>query len=183
MNIWKQFATEIDGTFKEGYSWKSDSTTFEYKNWKIIFDNYTLWSGKYSAEMTRVIAPITLKENFRFEIYNESFVRKIEKVFGAQDIVIGYEDFDKTFIVKSNNEFKIKTLLRNKELRNLVKIQKEVNIQILNEKGIWEEKLPENEFELSYFISGEIKNIETLKSLLNLFKIMLDELYEMNSIH
>lgn len=83
MNIWKQFSEETNGTFKEGYSWRSDSNEIEYKNWKIVFDNYILWSGKYRTQMTRVIAPIKLKDNFKFEIYREGFVRKIEKLFGA----------------------------------------------------------------------------------------------------
>lgn len=176
MNIWQEFAIETKGTFKEGYSWYSDSNEIEYKNWKIIFDNYRLWSGKYSTQMTRVIVPITLKDNFKFEIYNEGFIRKIEKLFGAQDIEIGYPDFDKAFTIKSNNEFKIKTMLRNKELRNHIALQKEVNIQICGQKGIWENKLPENEFELSYYANGEVDNLETLHSLLKLFKILLDEL-------
>lgn len=183
INIWKKFSDQTNGTFKEGYSWQSDSTEIEYKNWKIVFDNYRLWSGKYSTQMTRVIAPITLKDHFKFEIYNEGFTRKIEKLFGAQDIEIGYPDFDKAFTIKSNNEFKIKTLLRNKELRNRIAIQKEVNIHISDQKGIWEQKLPENEFELSYYIDGEIDNLETLNSLLELFKILLNEMSSLELIN
>ncbi|RZJ48059.1 MAG: DUF3137 domain-containing protein, partial [Flavobacterium sp.] len=179
MNIWKKLAEETGGTFTEDYSWISDSTTIEYKNWKIIFDNYTLWSGKYSTKMTRVVAPVLLTDNFKFEIYNEGVVRKIEKFFGAQDIEIGYSDFDKAFTIKSNNEFKLKTLLQNKEIRNLIESQKSTNIQISNKKGIWEDELPKGEFELSYFIDGEINDITTLKSLLQLFKLILDELLQM----
>jgi len=182
INIWQELAEETNGTFKEGYSWRSDSNTINYKNWTIVSDHYRLWSGKHSTQMTRVIAPITLKDNFKFEIYREGFVRKIEKLFGAQDIEIGYPDFDKAFTIKSNNESKIKTLLRNKEIRNLISSQTEVNIQISNYQGIWEKELPENEFELSYFIDDEIKDIETLKSLLELFKLILDDLYRMNAI-
>lgn len=182
MNIWQEFAKETNGNFKEGYSWQSDSNEIEYKNWKITFDNYTLWSGKYSTEMTRVVVPITLKDNFKFEIYREGFIRKIEKLFGAQDIEIGYPDFDKAFTIKSNNEFKIKTLLRNKELRDLITSIKDVNIQISTQKGIWEQELPANEFELSYLADGEIKDIKDLNSLLKLFKIIIDDMFEMNVI-
>ncbi|WP_316632924.1 hypothetical protein [uncultured Flavobacterium sp.] len=182
INIWQELAKETNGTFKEGNSWHSDSNTINYKNWIIVSDYYKLWSGKYSTQMTRLITPIILTENFKFEIYNEGFVRKIEKLFGAQDIEIGYPDFDKTFTIKSNNEFKIKTLLRNKEIRDLINSQTDVNIQISNYQGIWEKELPENEFELSYFINGEITDIETLKSLLELFKLILDDLYQMNAI-
>ncbi|WP_343614312.1 hypothetical protein [Flavobacterium sp.] len=182
MTIWKKFAEHTTGTFKEGHSSHSDSVEIEYKNWKIVFDNYRLWSGKYSAEMTRIVAPITLKDNFKFEIYKEGFIRKIEKIFGAEDIEIGYDDFDKMFTIKSNNEFKIKTLLRNKEIRDLISSQKDVNIQISDQKGIWEQKLPENEFELSYFIDGEILDLNTLNQLLQLFKLTIDAMLEMKSI-
>lgn len=177
MNIWQEFAKETNGTFKEGYSWRSDSTEIEYKNWKITFDNFTVWSGKYSSETTRIFAPIKLSDKFRFEIYREGFIRKIENLFGTQDIEIGYPEFDNAFTIKSNNEFKIKALLRNKDIQKLIKSLKKVNLQISDRKGIWEEKLPENEYELSYFADGVIHNLDTLKSLLQLFKLILDELY------
>lgn len=182
INFWQEFAKQTNGTFKEGYSWRSDSNTIEYKNWKIIFDNYTLWSGKYSTQMTRVVAPITLTDNFKFEIYREGFIRKIEKLFGAQDVEISYPEFDKAFTIKSNNEFKIKTLLRNKEIRNLLESQKEVNIQISDQEGIWENKLPEREYELSYYMDDEVDDMEILKSILKVFKLILDELYQVKSI-
>jgi hypothetical protein len=163
MNIWRKLAEETAGIFTEGYSWNSDSTTIEYKNWQIILDNYTVWSGKYSDKVTRVITPITLIDNFKFEIYRESTIRKIENFFGAQDIKIGNPDFDKTFTIKSNNEFKIKKILQNKELRSILKTQKDVNILISDCKGIWGEKLPENTFELSYYINGKVDDFTNFK--------------------
>jgi len=179
-SIWKEFSIQTNGTFKEGYSWHSDSVEITHKKWTIIFDNYTLWSGKYSSKMTRIIVPISLKDNFRFEIYPEELIRKIEKIFGVQDIEIGYPEFDKAFIVKSNNEFKIKSLLRNANIRNLLLEQKNLNIQLSNQNGIWEQ--PKNQFELSYYIDGEIHNVANLIKLLELFKIILDELFQINTI-
>lgn len=181
-NIWAEFSKEINGKFIKGYSWHSDRTEVEYNNWKIIFDNYTLWSGKYSTEMTRVIVPFISVDNFKFQIYRNSFLRKIEGLFGVQDVKIGRTDFDKAFVIKSNNVFKIKSLLQNQKIRRIIELQKEVNILISDQKGIWDEKLPENEFELSFFADGEIRDFECLKSLLNLFKEMIDSLYQMKSI-
>ncbi|MEZ0181772.1 hypothetical protein AB9T89_05965 [Flavobacterium oncorhynchi] len=182
MNIWQEFAKETNGLFKEGCSWRSDSVEIKNKHWKIVFDNYTLWSGKYGAVMTRFFVPITLQDNFKFEVYNEGFIRKVEKLFGAQDIEIGYPDFDKAFTIKSNNEAKTRTLLRNKEIRNLISSQKEVNIQICDQRGIWEEKLSENEFELSYYCNDKALDLNTLKNLLELFKLLLDEMLQINAI-
>ncbi|MFH6966698.1 hypothetical protein [Flavobacterium sp. FlaQc-28] len=182
MNIWNEFANETNETFKEGYSWRSDSVEIKHKHWKIVFDNYTLWSGKYSTSVTRIVVPITLQGDFKFEIYNEGFIRKVEKLFGAQDIEIGYQDFDKYFTIKSNNEAKTKTLFRNKEIRDLISSQKEVNIQICNQRGIWEEQLSENEFELSYYCDSKVRDINTLKNLLKLFELLLNEMLQINVI-
>lgn len=181
-NTWHEFAKEANGIFKAGYSGQSDSATFHYKSWTITFDHYTLWSEKNAAILTRVIAPVNLVDHFSFEIHKEGIIQKIAKLFGAQDIEIDYPEFDKAFTIKSNNEFKIKTLLRNKEIRNRIFSQKEVNIQISDQKGIWEGKLPKNEFELSYFMYDTIHDIEILKSLFDFFKLLLDELHEINII-
>lgn len=182
VNIWEEFAKKSDGIFIEGNSWVSDKTEFEHNNFKIIFDNFTIWSGKYSTETTRIIVPFISNDNFRFEIYRTGFVRAIEKLFGAQDVTIGRRDFDKEFIIKTNNEFKVKSFLQNQKIRDLITSQKEVNIEISDQKGIWEEKLPEKNLELSFYANDEIKDIERLKLLLHLFKEMTDTLFKMKSI-
>lgn len=181
-NIWKEFAKETNGKFIEEFSWHSAKTEIDYKDLKIIFDNYTLWSGKYNTIITRIIVPFNSVDNFRFEIYNSGLLSRIEKLFGGQDVKIGREDFDKKHTIKANNELKIKTLLQNQKIRNLIEIQKSVHIEISDQKGIWEEKLPEKEFELSYYEDGKIEDIERLKSILNLFKEIIGGLFQMNSI-
>lgn len=85
-------------------------------------------------------------------------------------------------LLRRINEFKIKSLLRNKKIRKYIESLKEVNIQISNQKGIWEEQLPEKELELSLFINGELEDVRILKSLLYLFMEMLDELYQLKII-
>jgi len=179
-NIWKSFSEQTGGTFFEGQYGMLDGTIISYKNWKIVFDYYDLYSGKFNERFTRIFVPIVSLDDFRFEIYNNGIIRSIEKIFGAQDIEIGIKEFDKRFILKANNGFKLKKLLLNPRIRQLLEIQKEVNFEISNYKGIWEKKTPE--LELSYFVKGEIKSIETLSSLLDLFKLVLDKLVENQSI-
>ncbi|NUY82032.1 hypothetical protein HUK80_14095 [Flavobacterium sp. MAH-1] len=168
------------GTFFGGRYGMSDGTIVNYKNWEISFDYYDLYSGKFNQRFTRVFVPITSKDNFRFEIYNNGIIRSVEKLFGAQDVEIGIKGFDKKFILKANNEFKLKKLLQNPNLRSLIEKESEFNFQISNYKGIWEEKT-EN-LELSFFVQGEIKSMEKLNSLLDIFKITLENLEENHSI-
>jgi len=179
-NIWKSFSEQTGGTFFEGQYGKLDGTIVAYKNWQIVFDYYDLYSGKFHERYTRIFVSINSLDDFKFEIYNNGIIRSIEKILGAQDIEIGVKEFDRRFILKSNNGFKLKKLLQNPELRKLLEIQKEVNFEVSNYKGIWEK---ENEsYELSFFAKGEIKSYETLNSILEIFKLVLDSLAENNSI-
>lgn len=179
-NIWKNFSELTGGTFFSGRYGMSDRAIVNYKNWEISFDYYDLYSGKFNQRFTRIFVPITSKDNFRFEIYNNGIIRSVEKFFGAQDVEIGIKGFDKKFILKANNEFKLKKLLQNSNLRSSIEKESEFNFQISNYKGIWEEKT-EN-LELSFFVKGEIKSIEKLRSLLDIFKITLENLEENHSI-
>ena len=179
-NIWKSFSEQTGGTIFEGQYGMLDGTIISYKNWKIVFDYYDLYSGKFNERFTRIFVPIVSLDDFRFEIYNNGIIRSIEKIFGAQDIEIGIKEFDKRFILKANNGFKLKKLLLNPRIRQLLEIQKEVNFEISNYKGIWEKET--QELEVSFFVKGEIKSIETLSSLLDLFKLVLDNLVENQSI-
>lgn len=180
-NIWKSFSEQTGGTFFEGQYGMLEGTIISYKNWKIVFDYYDLYSGKFNERFTRIFVSIVSLDNFRFEIYNNGIIRSIEKIFGAQDIEIGIKEFDKRFILKANNGFKLKKLLINPQIRQLLEIQNEVNFEISNYKGIWEKET--QDLELSFFVKGEIKSIETLSSLLDLFKLVLDNLAENKSIN
>lgn len=180
-NIWKSFSEQTGGTFFEGQYGMLDGTIISYKNWKIVFDYYDLYSGKFNERFTRIFVSIVSLDDFRFEIYNNGIIRSIEKIFGAQDIEIGIKEFDKRFILKANNGFKLEKLLINPQIRQLLEMQNEVNFEISNYKGIWEKET--QDLELSFFVKGEIKSIETLSSLLDLFKLALDHLAENQSIN
>ena len=106
----------------------------------------------------------------------------IAKIFGAQDVEIGNPEFDKKFIIKTNNEFKLKAFLRNKDLRVHIENCDKINLQISDREGIWGPKLAVNQFELSFFIKEPINDIQKLKSIYSLFIEMLKQLKEINSI-
>lgn len=159
---WPSFAKLVNGEIKEGKFDASDMVESIHNGWKICFDYFTLWSSKYCTRLTRVTVPFISNDNFRFEIYEKSIFSSVAKIFGLQDIEIGDEKFDKRFIIKSNDELKIKSLLWNSNLRNAIEQLQNFNLQTSDQKGVWEEKLPENELELSVYFEGEIHDCEIL---------------------
>jgi hypothetical protein len=185
-DLLRRFAEENNGNYIERTYWHSPKAEIPFKNWKIIFDNYTEYrnSGNLTLEQiyTRVVAPIKSNDNFKFDIYRKTTFSSIPKIFGAQDVEIGNKEFDKSFIIKANNEFKIKAFLNKKELRTQIENFEKINLQISDQKGIWEEKLPEKEFELSFFVEEPICEMKKLDSIYLLFEAMLCQLEEINSI-
>lgn len=182
MNTWERFSKEVNSTFIKEFSWNSAKNEVDYKGLKIIFDNYNLWLGKFSKQMTRIILPYYSTQNFILDIHENSLVDRIQKIFGSQDLQIGRTDFDKRFIIKSNDEHKAKTILQNQKIRNLIESDKSLRLLISKNKGIWNEELPTNQYELSFYDDGEIKDLNRLKSLLELFKELITVFIELKII-
>ncbi|MGZ4056476.1 MAG: DUF3137 domain-containing protein [Bacteroidia bacterium] len=183
--IWKQFAEEIGASYVDGHYGDSDSVVANPENWKITFDIHTSYatsgSRTYEADYTRIRAPFKSPDNLKFVIYRTQLFSAIGKLFGAQDIVIGHPDFDKAFIIKGNDEYKIQVLFSNNKVRELITAQKEIHLEIIDTEGTFEEKIPEGICELYFLIDGIIKNVEQLKSLYNLYVELLNQLESIGS--
>jgi hypothetical protein len=161
--FWNSFAKRVNGIIKEGKFDASDKVEAIHNGWNFSYDHFSLWSSKHSTRLTRITVPFISKDNFRFEIYEKSLLSSIAKFFGMQDVEIGDSEFDRRFIIKSTNELKAKSLLQNPTVRySIDRIEKEFTIQIGDQNGIWEEKLPANELELSVYFEGEITDAEIL---------------------
>jgi hypothetical protein len=66
---------------------------------------------------TSFTAPVPVPDNFRLAIHKEGFLDSAGKLFGMQDVVLGYPDFDERFIIKTNDEVKVKALFGDEGVR------------------------------------------------------------------
>lgn len=173
---WYDFALLTNGKYIEGIAWHSDKTEIEYLNFKITFDNYRIWSKFFYVSMTRVIVPYISDQDFSFKIRKTTVLRSVAKLLGGQDVEIGFDDFDQKFIIKSNQEDKLKTIFQNDVIRGILLKQNKFYLEISKFEGVWGEKLPKNEFELSFYVDGKIQDPERLKTILTLFKELIKEM-------
>src|SRR5688572_17007490 len=97
--VWEQLSKEIGADFKENGYWK-DKVEVKVKDWIITLDTFVISSGKSTAPYTRLRAPYNNKDGFRFEIYRKHIFSGIAKIFGGQDIEVGFKKFDDDFIIK-----------------------------------------------------------------------------------
>ncbi|GAB2797188.1 hypothetical protein GCM10027275_48270 [Rhabdobacter roseus] len=66
---------------------------------------------------TRFKAALPTTDEFKFKIYEQGLLSEVGKLFGMQDVKIGYEDFDAKFIIQTNDEERVKVLFADETTR------------------------------------------------------------------
>ena len=179
--IWRQLCAEIGAQYVEGGFWKGDKVQATHGAWTITLDTYTVSNGKTSTTYTRMRAPFVDPESFRFTVYRKGIFSDIGKRFGMQDMEIGDEAFDRDFILKSNQESKLRELLGSSKIRELIGRQPEIYFAVKDDEGFFRSSFPEGVDELYFQVVGVIKDVERLKLLYELFAETLDQLCRIGS--
>lgn len=184
--VWKQFAREKNGKFVKGINGNGDSVEIVYKKHKIIFDTYThfivVGASSATKNYTRVQLEFAMNDDFKFTIYPQEFIDAFGKFFGAQDITIGDAEFDKAFIIKSNNQTKTQLLFSDNSINDLLLLQNDFRLQIIENEGFFEEKIQQGKSMLYYISEDRIKKIEQLNTLYDLYIALLSQLIKIGSI-
>ena len=97
--------------------------------WTVTFDTYTVSSGKHSTTYTRIRAPFENRDGFRFTIYRKTLFSGIGKWLGMQDVEVGHPYFDDAFIIKGNDEGKLRLLFANERIRKLIQAQPYIHLE------------------------------------------------------
>jgi len=71
-------------------------------------------------EMTEFSASLGAESEYKFAIHNEDFLDEIGKFFGMQDVALGYAEFDKKVIVKTNNDDTTRKLFAGHPLQTFI---------------------------------------------------------------
>ncbi len=128
-------------------------------------------------------APYVNKDGFRFKIYRKGIFSEIGKFFGGQDVDIGFPQFDEDFIIKGNDEQKLRTLFANSKIRELIEFQPNIRLEIKDDEGWFAKSFPEGVDELYFCVVGVIKDIDLLKALFDLYAEVLDQMCLMGSAY
>ena len=177
--VWKEISDELGGKFEKGKFFKESVLNFNFKDWIITLDTYTVIAGNTPMTYTRMRSPFLNKENFYFNFYRENVFSSVGKLFGLQDIIIGDDYFDKKFIIQSNNEDEIKKILNNIKLKELIQTQPKISFKIKDDEGWFGKYFPKGTDELYFECAGVIKDKAQIINLFKLFSLCLEILVEM----
>src|SRR5262249_11682372 len=126
-------------------------------------------------------APFVNPEGFRFTIYRKWCFSKLGKLLGMQDIEVGVPEFDEAFIIKGNDEDRVRTLFSDPNIRQMIQDQPTIRLAVKDSDGWFGPKFPEDVDELHFQAVGMIKDMRRLRALLDLFAAMLDRLCKIGS--
>lgn len=146
------------------------------QEWTITLDTYTVSTGKSHVTYTRMRAPYVNADGFRFKIYRKNIFSGIGKYFGMQDLEVGYPEFDNDFIIKGNDESKVRSLFMNDKIRALIQQQPSISLEVKDDEGWFGADFPEGVDELCFQVVGVITDVKRLKSLYELFAETLNHL-------
>ena len=181
--IWRQLSEQMHATFVDGGTWKSDRVEATHGQWTVTLDTYTVVAGKVVVVFTRMRAPYVNPDGFRFTIYRKSIFTGIGKLLGMQDVEVGYEEFDRDFVIKGTDESKLRQLFASVRIRELIATQKDIKFSVSDDEGWFGARFPEGVDELTFIVAGVIKDTERLRRLFDLFAETLDELCRMGAAY
>ena len=159
---WKKLASDLGGEFVAGGFFRSGKIRVSAGTSLITIDTYSVPSGDSSTTYTRLCAPFQTPDGWQFNIQRKGWVGRLDKKLGLQHIDIGDEAFDHDFLVQSNNEMKVRSMLMDSGLRSRVQSQKSLQLFTKN-----------NELRLE--VQGVINDLTRLKALYALFGEVLQK--------
>jgi len=174
--IWSQLSREIGADYQPGGFFTESRVVLSRAGWQIVLDTYRVSTGKSHATYTRMRAPFANPDGFRFNIHRKGLFSEIGKRLGMQDLEIGDSFFDDAFILQSNSEDRLRQLLVNSEIRARLQQEPGIHLEIVDDEGVFQKRLPEGVDELYFRVLGIVTDQDRLKNLFDLFAAVLDQL-------
>jgi hypothetical protein len=181
--IWADLSRQIGAEFVDGGFWKGSKVIAREGPWTVTLDTYTVSTGKSSQTYTRLRAPYVNRDGFRFEISRTNIFTAVGLFFGMQDIEVGDSEFDRQFVVKSDDPEQVRKLLANPKLRELMLAQPSLLLRVVDDEGWFGDQFPEGVDEIYFIAGGVLKNADLLKGLFELFSETLQTLCEIGSAY
>ena len=181
--VWRQLCDETGADFVQGGFWKGDKVQATHEEWIITLDTFVVSTGKTTVVFTRLRAPYINPDHFRFSVHQRGLFSEIAEWFGAQDVEVGHEDFDRDFVIRGTDGGKLVALFDNPKLRELIAIHPQIHFTVKDNEGVLGLPFPEDTDELYFHVVGVIKDVERLKALFELFAETLDQLCRIGSAY
>jgi hypothetical protein len=177
-SVWMEFADEHQGSFDDGQKVFVMRVPVQGKPWNITFHMQQKGVGGAVTDSSAAFLPFKAKGPFSFDLHNRSLVGDASKIFGAQDIQIGEDEFDREYIIKGSDENAVKRIFGSQRIQELIKLQPHIKLYIQDEPKELAEHgtVPPGIHVLAFRDKAAINSYERLTLVHDLMLATLDEM-------
>lgn len=172
--ILQSIAEDTKGEFIKGKLFKTSYIKYTHNVWSYYLDDYSIQASHVPIIYTRLRAPFINKKGFDLTIYKKSIFSNIAKTLGGQDIATGDHDFDEEWIVKGSSEDLVKKILKFGNIRELIKNEEKLKIEIKRVEGKENKKNQGTESQITFLVQDYIKDEDRVINLIKLIESLLD---------
>ncbi|HEY0054963.1 MAG TPA: hypothetical protein VGB63_06370 [Pedobacter sp.] len=116
--IWKRIESDFNAD-PDVYEY---SAVIEQQDRSVMLDiDIDLGGGFESGyALTRLTSNLKTFNQFKFSIHPQDFIDTVGKFFGMEDVELGYVEFDKKIVVKTNDADRAKSILYDSSMREVI---------------------------------------------------------------
>jgi hypothetical protein len=181
--LWKRLSDELGGELTDEKGTRHDKVIAKVGPWAVTLDVHSEAGYRSEHMYTRLRGPFVNPDGLRFAVSHQTVFSNIKRLMGMQDIVVDHEPFDKMFRVQGSDPEKIKTLFDDGFLRELVKAEPDIHMQVRDAGNWFEDYYPNEIDELVLEVEGEVVDLTRLKRLFSMFARMMNDLCRLGSAY
>jgi len=178
--IWQEIADEYHGVFKDGNLFKSSCLNLVVDGWEIFID-IVKRNDKIRRKQTLISAPFHNKDQFYFSTVKKDLFKRIPILQSKKVILIGKESFDKNYLTKGNDEFKINWIFDSPRVLRLVGQLDQIQLKIIKADDLLIQNNKPSKDELHYEVPNILKNKDQIHCAIELLVCVLDMIQELES--
>ena len=163
--MWQEIAKELNGEFKIKYN---SGHEIEIHNISIPYKNRTIKISVSDSRPLKFQISFSSSLDFKLIISPEDFIEKILKKFRKPEIELGWKEFDKHYLIKSNRSDLVKKIITKKIQKSLLKH----NVYSIS----YHTDLKSNTSELISVIQRKAGNKEMIFELIGMYKLLIDNM-------
>lgn len=163
--------------------WDGQPIRVSHGPFTLVLDVHSHLGGYATELVTRLRACYINQDGFRFRVYRHSLAAHLATILGAQDVHVGDKAFDHEFIVKANNEEKVRRLFDRADLRAAMIASRAHMVEVKADEGVFGPEFPEGVDELLLEAPNRVTSLAEIDALYGIFAEILNRLCHLGSAY
>lgn len=177
--VWQTLALSAGGVFRRKK--KKPSILIPHRKWLIELETYVVSTGNSAATYTRARSLFRAGDDFRLTVFKRNPFSTLARWFGAPEVKTGHSRFDRKFIVRSRHRGRSRSILLGTRLSEILLSEPSLYVEVKRPGRKVRARYGEDVREALVRRPGNVRDLESLATLLEAARALLDQLARLGS--